>query len=110
MDTTTTQHLGQRPGRARRCASVAAVCPSWYRHAVAPAFNGRGTTGVAGFPMDAYVGNTTTLAGARTSRSSSATPGTSNGVDVTKRRTTLAPRPPGSDPAAFFVFHPESHS
>jgi hypothetical protein len=64
MDTTTTQHLGQRPGRARRCASVSAVCPSWYRQAVAPAFHGRGTTGVAGFPMDAYLGNTTTLAGA----------------------------------------------
>ena len=64
MDTTTTQHLGQRPGRARRCGSIAVVCPSWYRHSVAPAFHGCGTTGVAGFPMDAYLGNTTTLAGA----------------------------------------------
>jgi hypothetical protein len=65
MDTmTTTQHLGQRPGRARRCASVAVVCPSWRQQAVAPAFDARGATGVAGFPMDAYLGNTTTLAGA----------------------------------------------
>ena len=65
MDTTTTtQHLGQTPGRARRCASTVVACSGWRHHTVAPAFQGSDTTGVAEFPMNAYLGNTTTLAGA----------------------------------------------
>jgi len=66
MDTmTTTQHLGQAPSRARRCASGVVACSGWRQHTVAPAFHGRGTTGVVGSPMHAYLGNTTTLAGAK---------------------------------------------
>ena len=66
MDTiTTTQHLGQAPSRARRCAFDVVACSSWRRHTLAPAFHGLGTTGVVGFPMNAYLGNTTTLAGAK---------------------------------------------
>ena len=63
MDTTTTHHLGQAPGRARRGSAVA--CPSWREQAVAHAFHAVGTTGVTGFAMDMYLGNTTTLAGAK---------------------------------------------
>ena len=63
MDTiTTTQHLGQAPGRALRCASAVVTCAKWRQPSVAPAFHGRGTT--AGFLMYASLGNTTTLAGA----------------------------------------------
>lgn len=66
MDTmTTTQHLGQAPGSARRCASAVVAGSSWRQRTVAPAFCGRGTTGVVEFPMNAYLGNTTTLAGAK---------------------------------------------
>jgi hypothetical protein len=65
MDTmTTTQHLGQAPSRARRCASGVVACSSWGQHTVAPAFHGRFATGLVGSPMNAYLGNTTTLAGA----------------------------------------------
>ena len=53
MDTTTTQHLGQAPGCARRGVSAPVACTSW-----------RGATGIDAFPMNAYVGNSTTLAGA----------------------------------------------
>ncbi len=54
MDTmTTTQHLGQAPGCGRRGASAPVACTSW-----------RGVTGIHAFPMNAYAGNTTTLAGA----------------------------------------------
>lgn len=66
MDTmTTTQQLGQTPAGARRCGSGAVAGLSWRQHTVAPAFHGRGTTGVAGFPINAYFGNTTTLACAK---------------------------------------------
>ena len=66
MDTMTTTHqLGHTPGRARRCGSAVVACSSWRQHTVAPAFHGRGTTGVAGLPINAYNGNTTTLAAAK---------------------------------------------
>jgi hypothetical protein len=54
MDTmTTTQQLGMAPGRARRGASAPVVCTSW-----------REITGMPAFPMNAYAGNSTSLAGA----------------------------------------------
>lgn len=66
MDTmTTTQYLGQTPGRARRCASAVVACSSWRPQTVASAFPGHGATGVVEIPMYAYLGNTTTLAGAK---------------------------------------------
>jgi len=65
MKTTTTQHLGQAPGRVRRGASGVVACSSWRQHTVAPAYHAHGATGVTGFPMTAYLGNTTTLAGAK---------------------------------------------
>lgn len=56
MMTTTMQHRGHAAGRTRRVAST-----SW--HAVAPAFLGCGTTGVAVTPnersVSEYSGNTT---------------------------------------------------
>jgi len=66
MDTmTTTQHLGQAPGRARRCASTLAAWAGCRQHWIAPAVDGASTTGVPGSEMNAYLGNTTTLAGAK---------------------------------------------
>lgn len=65
MDTTTTtQHLGQAPGRARRPAPSVVACTGWRQPTVAPALQGRDATGVAEFPMNASLGNTTTPAGA----------------------------------------------
>ena len=66
MDTmTTTQHLGLVPGSARRCASAVVAGSSWRQRSIAPAICGRDATGVVEFPMNAYLGNTTTLAGAK---------------------------------------------
>lgn len=66
MDTmTTTQHLGQAPGSALRCASAVVAGSSWRQRSIAPAICGRDATGVVEFPMNAYLGNTTTLAGAK---------------------------------------------
>ncbi len=50
---TTTQQLGKTPARARRGVSAPVVCTSW-----------REITGIDAFPMNAYTGNTTSLAGA----------------------------------------------
>lgn len=64
MDTTTTQYQGQAPGRARRGASPVVACPSWREHTVASAAHRSGISGVAAVAMHAYLGNTTTTAGA----------------------------------------------
>ena len=66
MDTmTTTQHLGQAPGCAPRCASAVVAGSGWRQRSVAPARCDRDAIGVVEFPMNAYLGSTTTMAGVK---------------------------------------------
>lgn len=64
MDTMTTHNLGQMPGGVRRGAVAPVVCTIWRERSVAPAFGAPLATGGRLFPMHAYLGNSTTLAGA----------------------------------------------
>jgi hypothetical protein len=63
MDTTT-HDLGQMPGGVRRRAAASAACTSWRRRSFASAFGAGNASGGRVLPMHAYLGNTTTPAGA----------------------------------------------
>jgi hypothetical protein len=63
--TMTTHHLGHGPGRARLVATAVGtgsthVTRNWRGVSSAPAFLGRGTTGLAAFATNAYMANPTT--------------------------------------------------
>ena len=65
MDTTTTHNLGQTPGGVRRGAVASVVCTSWRQRCAASAFDAHVATGGCVLAMHAYLGNTTTPAGAK---------------------------------------------